>query len=146
MTCRLGSPVFLFYFNVNLESLAVTFPRLDGTQQRSKGKHSTLYRVSFLSTMKRTRWWRSPCFASSTKMTKTWSIGTSSSISLAVSIFKILFHSYELQVAAAAQGKGLGKRLLMDLEKICKGFDMEKITLTVLKCKNPPPPCGLQLV
>ena len=73
-------------------------------------------------------------------MTKTWSIGTSS-ISLAlVSLSTSSFHSYELQVAASAQGKGLGKRLLMDLEKICKGFDMEKITLTVLKCKTPS--CG----
>ena len=44
--------------------------------------------------------------------------------------------SYELQVAASAQGKGLGKKLLCDLEKIGKGFNMEKIMLTVLKCKS----------
>jgi len=42
--------------------------------------------------------------------------------------------SYEVQVAASAQGKGLGKKLLNDLEKIGKGFNMEKIMLTILTC------------
>jgi hypothetical protein len=30
----------------------------------------------------------------------------------------------------------LGKRLLIDLEKICEEFEMEKVVLTVLKCKT----------
>ena len=42
-------------------------------------------------------------------------------------------YSYELQVAAAAQGMGIGKKLVNDLTALGKTFNMEKIMLTVLK-------------
>jgi len=47
-----------------------------------------------------------------------------------------ILYCYEIQVAASARGKGLGKGLLGDLEKICKEYNMEKVTLTVLKSNS----------
>ena len=47
--------------------------------------------------------------------------------------FITIFISYELQVAASAQGKGFGKNLVKELEKLCQFSDVEKIVLTVLK-------------
>lgn len=33
------------------------------------------------------------------------------------------------------QGRGLGKRLISELEKLCKEYHIEKVMLTVLKCE-----------
>ncbi|KJA29170.1 hypothetical protein HYPSUDRAFT_32547 [Hypholoma sublateritium FD-334 SS-4] len=44
-----------------------------------------------------------------------------------------ILYCYELQVAPSAQGKGFGKKLTKELEKLCQSNNMEKIVLTVLK-------------
>jgi GNAT superfamily N-acetyltransferase len=41
--------------------------------------------------------------------------------------------SYELQVADAAQGMGIGKKLMNELITLGRAFNMEKILLTVFK-------------
>ena len=42
-------------------------------------------------------------------------------------------YSYELQVAATAQGMGIGKKLINELTTLGRAFNMEKILLTVFK-------------
>lgn len=44
--------------------------------------------------------------------------------------------SYELQVLQGARRTGLGKRLMHHLVSIAKGWKMQKIMLTVLKCAS----------
>ncbi|KAJ3500713.1 hypothetical protein NLJ89_g9671 [Agrocybe chaxingu] len=47
-----------------------------------------------------------------------------------------IVYCYDIHVSSAAQGLGLGKKLLGELVKLCEEYQMEKIFLTVLKANT----------
>ncbi|CAA7266508.1 unnamed protein product [Cyclocybe aegerita] len=47
-----------------------------------------------------------------------------------------IIYCYDIHVSSAAQGLGLGKKLLGELVKLCGEYQMERIFLTVLKANQ----------